>query len=81
MSEYGRPMVYEDIDTDMSAVRERLLESLLSLPPTCFFRTTPVIYTEELFASDEVIHKAYYRYSELKTEYPNILGFEEDEDE
>ena len=54
--------MYVDIDTDLDAVKARLLDSLLALPETCFFRSTPIIITEKQFDTDEVLHKAFYRY-------------------
>ena len=53
---------YVDVGPDLDEVKERLLNSLLELPETCFFRRTPIIITEKQFKTDEVLHKAYYRY-------------------
>ena len=76
MSEYGTPMMYEDADTDLAALRDRLLESLLTLPPTCFFRLTPKIRTEHQWDQDEVLHTVFYRYSEIKGTSEKVVRYE-----
>ena len=73
--EYGEPMLYVDVDDDISAVRERLLDSLLKLPETCFFRFTPKIVSEKQFDTNKIMHRAFYRYSPIKGFDEGIVGF------
>ena len=71
---YGEAMLYTDFDTDLSAVRERLLDSILELPETCFFRATPTIISEEMFEEDEICHKAFYRCSPIEGLTEQVVG-------
>ena len=86
MSDYGEPMFYQDIDSDLSLVKARLLDSLLTLPKTCFMRRAPAIVSEKVFETGEMLHKATYRYIPFRplTQDVEMIGFglkEEEEDE
>ena len=75
MSEFGMPMLYSDQDEDLPALRERLLDSILNLPETCFFRVMPRIRSEVLFDSNgAVVHSAGYRCSEVKGVLDEVVG-------
>ena len=75
MSEFGMPMLYHDQDEDLSLLRERLLDSILNLPETCFFRVMPKITSEVLFESNgAVVHRAGYRCSEIKGMLDEVVG-------
>jgi hypothetical protein len=59
------PIYYSDTGTDLAEIRDKLLDSLLELPLTGFLRSAPRIITERQFETDEILHKAYYRFIPL----------------
>jgi hypothetical protein len=72
----NEPQFYIDSDTDLETIRERLLDSLLNLPETCFFRRTPKIVSEiKMFGSDETIHVATYRYTPMEPISLEVMSY------
>jgi hypothetical protein len=71
----NEPVYYRDVDVDLSALRERLLQSLLGLSEQGFFRRAPRVVTEKDFESNQVLHTATYRYMPITAKkWEEVVG-------
>ena len=75
MVDYKEPLFYRDVDTDYGAVKERLLDALLSLNEPGFLRRPPEIVSEKQFETDETLHKATFRFVPTGELTDQIVGF------